>query len=80
VTVNKTEFRKNLFTLVDRALQGEVVEITHKGRTVRLVPTEKPSKMSRLVQRDTIKGSLDDLAKAQQELDGEMLESLETGN
>jgi prevent-host-death family protein len=75
VTVNTTEFRKNLFTLVDRALHGELVEITHKGQTIRLVPTNKPSKMSRLVQRKTIKGSLDDLDKAQQELDDEMRQS-----
>jgi antitoxin (DNA-binding transcriptional repressor) of toxin-antitoxin stability system len=75
VTVNTTEFRKNLFTLVDRALRGELVEISHKGQTIRLVPTDMPSKMSRLIQRNTVNGSLDDLAKAQQELDHEMRQS-----
>jgi hypothetical protein len=39
---------------------------------VRLVPEEKPTKMSRLVQRDTINGTPKDLKLAQQELDNEM--------
>ena len=36
--VTSTEFRKNLFQIVERALQGEFVEVAHKGRLVRLVP------------------------------------------
>ena len=70
--VTSTEFRKNMFQLVERVLQGELVEIMHKGRLVRLVPEEGPTKMSRLVQRDTINGTPEDLELAQQELDDEM--------
>ncbi|MCX6631642.1 MAG: type II toxin-antitoxin system prevent-host-death family antitoxin [Candidatus Solibacter sp.] len=70
--VTTTEFRRNLFQLVERVLQGEVVEIMHKGRLVRLVPEVQPAKMSRLVQRDTINGTPEDLELAQQELDDEM--------
>lgn len=70
--VTSTEFRKNLFQIVDRSLQGEFVEIIHKGRNIRLVPGDKPSKMSRLVQRDTICGTPDDLERGQRELDDEM--------
>ena len=73
VKVTSTEFRKNLFQLVERALQGEFVEVVHKGRSVRLVPGDKPSKMSRLIKRDTIRGSAEDLDRAQQELNDEML-------
>ena len=69
--VTSTEFRKNLFQLVDRALQGEFVEVAHKGRIVRLVPAEKSSKMARLVPRDTIRGTVEDLEQAQKELDVE---------
>jgi prevent-host-death family protein len=72
MTLTSTEFRKNLFQLVERVLQGELVEIVHKGRFVRLVPEEKAGKMSRLVQRDTINGTPEDLALVQQELDDEM--------
>ncbi len=70
--VTTTEFRKNLFQLVEKALRGELVEITHKGQLIRLVPANKPSKMSRLVQRNTIVGTPEDLERAQQELDEEM--------
>jgi prevent-host-death family protein len=72
MTLTSTEFRKNMFQLVERVLQGELVEIVHKGRLVRLVPEQKPGKMSRLVQRDTINGTPEDLALAQQQLDDEM--------
>ena len=70
--VTSTEFRKNLFQLVERALQGEFVEVAHKGRLVRLVPGDKPSKMSRLVKRDTIHGTPRDLDRGQKQLDAEM--------
>jgi prevent-host-death family protein len=70
--VTSTEFRKNMFQLVERVLQGELVEIVHKGRLMRLVSQVQPTKMSRLVQRDTINGTPEDLELAQQELDDEM--------
>ena len=70
--VTSTEFRKNLFQLVERAIQGELVEILHKGRLIRLAPEENPSKLSRLLPHDTINGSLDDLERAQAELSEEI--------
>lgn len=70
--VTSTEFRKNLFQIVERALRGEFVEVAHKGRVVRLVPEDKPSKLSRLVQRDTVQGTVEDLERSQRELDDEM--------
>jgi prevent-host-death family protein len=75
MTVNSTEFRKDLFRIVERALQGEFVEVTHKGRAVRLVPGESPSKLSRLVRRDTVQGTLEDLDLAMEQLDAEIRES-----
>jgi len=72
VKVTSTEFRKNLFQIVERAIQGEFVEVLHKGRVVRLVPRDRPSKMSRLIQRDTIHGTLADLDRGQRHLDDEM--------
>jgi prevent-host-death family protein len=70
--VTSTEFRKNLFQIVERALQGEFIEVSHKGRLVRIVPGEKPAKMSRLIRRETINGTLEDLDRSQQQLDTEM--------
>lgn len=75
--VSSTEFRKNLFQFVDRALQGEFIEVAHKGRLIRLVPAEQPSKLARLVPRDTICGTLVDLEAAQEQLDSEMSQAWE---
>ena len=75
--VTSTEFRKNLFQIVERVLQGELVEVAHKGRLIRLVPENKPLKLSRLVQRDTINGTAEDLARAQGQLDEELRASWE---
>jgi len=70
--VTSTEFRKNLFQIVERAIQGEYIEVLHKGRLVRLVPGDKPSKISHLIQRDTIHGTPEDLDRGQRQLDQEM--------
>lgn len=43
-----SEFRKNLFQIVDKVFHGEVVEVSHKGRTLRLVPEVRGSKLDRL--------------------------------
>ena len=75
--VTSTEFRKNLFQIVERAIQGEFVEVLHKGRVVRLVPGEKASKMSRLIRRDTIQGTPEDQDRGQRQLDEEMHTSWE---
>jgi antitoxin (DNA-binding transcriptional repressor) of toxin-antitoxin stability system len=72
VRFTSTQFRKNLLQIIERALQGEPVEVAHAGRLVRLVPEDKPAKMARLIQRDTIQGTPEDLEKGQRELDAEM--------
>jgi len=50
--VTITEFRQNLFKLVERVIAGETVEFVHQGTTVRLVVPEGPSsKLDRLTAR-----------------------------
>jgi prevent-host-death family protein len=48
--VTITQFRKQLFTLVERAMQGTEVWVTHKGRRFKLTPDEQQpvSKLDRL--------------------------------
>ena len=78
--VTSTAFRKNLFQILERALQGELVEVAHKGRLIRLVPENKTGKLSRLIQRDTINGTLEDLERAQQQLDDELRDEARSYN
>jgi len=48
VKVSISEFRKNLFQLVNKALNGDVVEVAYNGKTIRLVPGVEESKLDRL--------------------------------
>ena len=40
--VTITQFRRDLFALVDRALRGETIVVTHKGGRVRIAPEIDP--------------------------------------
>jgi len=48
--VTITQFRKRLFTLVNQAMGGAEVWVTHKGRRFKLTPdeTDGPSKLDRV--------------------------------
>jgi antitoxin (DNA-binding transcriptional repressor) of toxin-antitoxin stability system len=52
--LNATDFRKNLFQVLDRALQGEAVEIIYKGSKLRLAPPPDQSKLARAVRRHAL--------------------------
>jgi prevent-host-death family protein len=52
--VYATEFRKDLFKVLDRALHGEPVEITYKGSKIRLVAPLAKSKLAGAVQRHAL--------------------------
>jgi antitoxin (DNA-binding transcriptional repressor) of toxin-antitoxin stability system len=69
--VTITRLRQDLFNLINKTLQGEPLEFTHKGVVFRIVPEPKPSKLSKLVgQRVVASGS--DLEQARRELLKEM--------
>lgn len=46
--VTITQFRQELFSLVNLALDGEPLEFVHKGVVFRVLPEVKASKLSRL--------------------------------
>ena len=46
-----TNFRKDLFHLVEMAIKGETVEFEHKGVKLRLVAPTGGSKLARAVRR-----------------------------
>lgn len=49
-----TEFRKNLFTVLERVLAGETVDILYKGSAVRVTADGSSTKLSRAKRRDTL--------------------------
>lgn len=55
-----SQFRRNLFALIDKALDGETVCITHKGRKLKIVPDGgTPDKLSRITPMDIIPSNVD---------------------
>jgi prevent-host-death family protein len=47
--VSITQFRRNIFDLINQAMDGEEVWVMHKGRRFKVVPEMKPgSRLSRI--------------------------------
>ena len=54
MSLTATDFRKNLFQVLDRALQGEAVEVNYKGAKLRLTPPPDQTKLARAVRRHAL--------------------------
>ena len=66
--ITATEFRKNVFQLLESAINGEAVDVSHKGRTIHLFPEDQPSKLSRLSKRNILVGTAEDVDRALENL------------
>ena len=49
---NATDFRKNLFAILERALAGENVEVVYKGSSLRVSGANATSKLARAKRQD----------------------------
>jgi len=49
-----TEFRKQLFTILEQVRRGEAVEVLYKGSAVRLAPAGSASKLARAKRQNTL--------------------------
>jgi antitoxin (DNA-binding transcriptional repressor) of toxin-antitoxin stability system len=69
-----SEFRKNLFQIANQVLEGDDVEVAHKGQTIRLVLATSGSKLSRLTPAQIFNPDISDEehAHASRELFAEM--------
>jgi prevent-host-death family protein len=70
--VNATEFRRNLFGVLERVLDGEPVEILYKGSSVRLVPAVSSSKLARAKRQNTLLCDPDSIVQADKTLSDKM--------
>ncbi len=60
--VSITQFRRNLFALVNQALEGSEVWVTHKGRRFRIVPDAPvSSRLSRITQLEVVNPNFPEL-------------------
>jgi len=62
MTVTPTDFRKDLFKLLDSILEsGKTLEINRNGQIIKVVPPKKQSKLERLeAHPDAVVGKSDD--------------------
>ncbi len=62
MTISPTDFRKDLFKLLDMTLEtGKVLEINRNGHIIKVVPPRKVKKLDRLVpHKDAVVGDSDD--------------------
>ncbi len=59
--VTITQFRRDLFNLVEQAMNGVEVHVTHKGKSFTVKPDHPPpDRLSRITPIDLIIGDLDD--------------------
>ena len=78
--VTITEFRNNLFKLVEKVIAGESVEFVHQGTTIRLVvPEGRSSKLDRLTPRQVTNPAMTEKQHraAERKLQAEMLAEME---
>ena len=60
--VSITQFRREIFNLVNRALAGGEVRVTHKGQRFRIVPeNQAQSRLSRITPLDILNPKSPDL-------------------
>ncbi len=80
--VTISEFRQNLFKLVERVIAGETVEFVHNGTTIRLVVPEgsRTSKLDRLTPRQTTNSKMTEKQQraAEKKLQSEMWAEIES--
>ena len=64
VKVSASKLREDIYNILDEVLQSGVpVEVLRKGRLLRIVPEDRPSKLSRLKKRDIVIGDPDELVE-----------------
>ena len=69
---NATEFRRNLFQMMDRAMQGELIEINWRGSRLRLSPPPGSSKLARAVRRHALRVDPDSIVESDPKLMAEL--------
>jgi len=72
MSVPITEFRRNLFQLADKALEGETLSFVHKGVVFSVIPETRISKLSRLTPETVVVPGADlDMTDLMKEIEAE---------
>ena len=63
-----TEFRKQLFAVLEHVRRGETVEVLYKGSAVRLAPSGSSSKLARAKRQNTLRCDPDSIVHSDPKL------------
>ena len=72
MSITATEFRKDLFNLLEKVSNGQPLEIVYKGSKLKLAAVENTSKLSRLKPHDIFLCDPDSIIQTDPELMAEM--------
>jgi hypothetical protein len=54
MAMTATKFRKDLFKILEKVIEGETVEIAYKGSSIRISPRGSTSKLARAKHQNTL--------------------------
>jgi hypothetical protein len=64
MAITASKLREDVYNILDDVLEtGVPVEVRRKGKLLKIIAEEKPSKLSRLKKRDIVVGDPDDLVE-----------------
>ena len=64
MAITASKLREDVYNILDDVLEtGVPVEVRRKGKLLKIIAEEKPSKLSRLNKRDIVVGDPDDLVE-----------------
>lgn len=66
--VTATEFRKNLFKLLERTLDGEVLEVVYKGSSLHVAANGGQSKLGRVKRQHSLIGRPNTIVRSDKKL------------
>jgi prevent-host-death family protein len=72
MSLTATQFRKDLFSVLEQVSKGKPVEIVYKGSKLRLSPVDSGSKLARLKPHDIFLCDPDSIIQTDPELMAEM--------
>jgi len=62
MVVTPSKLRENLYNLLDSVIEkGELLEISRKGKLLRIVPEQRPSRLDKIVAKNITTASDDEL-------------------
>lgn len=68
MSMSASEFRKDLFRILEKVIGGETVEIAYKGSTLRVAAASSGSKLARVKRRHALLCDPDELVKSDPKL------------